>query len=274
MIATVNNKPALEFSFIGGNLIVEDVLEEYRDVDLTNYVCIDYILKDGQLSNVTVLENIESELDLKKAAFSLPEDGMHAFYRVLIPRIKKYILDDKLEKYSFFYYNKNVYYNEKDLDTINLSKCKIVKIENLFNLLDSGAWIEGNNDAIYVKYYVFSYELLKKAFVESEQEYESYKKKQHKIDKDLLYKRNVLLIALLLTKEYISGYQHKEASELLDSLESSDCLGLFLRKSDNNKCECVSKVKFEGIKYKNPIKGDDLIRDYWVFGDMFPIKLF
>lgn len=274
MIASVNNKPALEFSFKGGNLIVEDVLEEYRDLDLTNYVCIDCILKDDQLSNVSIIENIISENDLKEASFALPEDGMHAFYRILIPRIKKYVLDGKLEKYSFFYYKQKVYYNTENLDTIDLSKCIEVEIKDLFNLLDSGAWVEGNNDAVYVKYYVFSYELLKKAFVEAEQTYEDSKKQNHKVDKELQYKRNVLLSALLLIREYISSYQHREASELLDSLEGAECLGLFLRDSDNSKCECTSKIKFEGIKYLNPIQGDDLVRDYWVFGDMFPIKLF
>ena len=67
MAVIVNNKPNLEFSFLGGNLLVKDYLEEYDGLDLANYICVDYITYKGKIVNTNT--NLKSKNAL--ANFSL-----------------------------------------------------------------------------------------------------------------------------------------------------------------------------------------------------------
>ena len=56
MAIVVNNKPNLEFSFLGGDLVVRDYLEEYDDLDLANYVCVDYVLYNNKIVNKNIID--------------------------------------------------------------------------------------------------------------------------------------------------------------------------------------------------------------------------
>ena len=102
MAGIINNQQSLIFSFNHGKLIVKDICEEYTDLDFTKYVCLDYIIKDGSITNMTIKENISTSSDIFLNEFVLLEDGIYEYYRILVPRAKKYI--DSINEGSIFYY--------------------------------------------------------------------------------------------------------------------------------------------------------------------------
>ena len=76
MAGIINNQQSLIFSFNHGKLIVKDICEEYTDLDFTKYVCLDYIIKDGSITNMTIKENISTSSDILLNEFVLLEDAV------------------------------------------------------------------------------------------------------------------------------------------------------------------------------------------------------
>ena len=115
MAASINNHPDLKFDFSGGNLIVTDMLEEYDDIDISEYICLEYLVLDNKMVNITIRENIHNIKDLEYSTIILDSDGLYTYYRMLIPRIKKYINSKRFVKNDLFYYNKRFYYVLKEV---------------------------------------------------------------------------------------------------------------------------------------------------------------
>lgn len=269
MAASIDNKPDLSFNFIGGKLVVTDIATEYKNIDLSEYVCVDYIIHNSNLCNVIIREDIKSEDQLKETNFILADDGIHEYYRVLVPRVKKYIKSRLIKPNNIFYYKKGFYYVEKE--TLDINDFIEVDLKDLYSTLESGMWEQGDNDALYVKYTFVSYELLKKLFVYSQNKYLDSKTLGRKVDINLRYKRNIVLSTILLIREYLKRNMYNEADNVLKSIESSGCLG---NKQDNTKCPCWEHKTYFTILYEDIIQDDDLeYNSSWVFGDSFPIYL-
>lgn len=269
MAANINNKPDLSFSFVGGKLVVTDIVTEYENIDLSEYVCVDYIIRNSNLCNAVIREEIKSEDQLKETDFVLAEDGIHEYYRILIPRVKKYIKSKIIKPNNIFYYKKCFYYVEKE--TINPDDFIEIDLKDLYSTLESGMWEQGDNDALYVKYTLVSYELLKKLFVDSQDKYTGSKTLGRNVDISLRYKRNVVLSSILLVREYLKRNMYTEADNVLLSIESSGCLGNI---KDNTECPCWEHKTYLTFIYKDTIEDDDLeYNSSWVFGDSFPIYL-
>ena len=143
---------------------------------------------------MTIKENINTSSDILLNEFVLLEDGIHEYYRILVPRAKKYI--DSINEGSIFYYQQKIY---KALETsleIDLSKCKEVNYIDLYDILYNSE----ESDTIYSKYIIFSFEKLKQVFVNSQNSYINSKKFGSKTDIIIREKRDMLLSAILLIK--------------------------------------------------------------------------
>ena len=173
MAVSINNHPDLKFDFSGGNLIVIDMLEEYDDIDVSEYICLEYLVLDNKMVNITIRENIHNIKDLEYSTITLSSDGLYTYYRMLIPRIKKYINSNRFVKNNLFYYNKRFYYILNDLtsstvDFDNPELFKEVSIKDVFKVVSETLDIDSDHDVLYNSYQIFSYELLKKFFVDEQ----------------------------------------------------------------------------------------------------------
>lgn len=264
MGVSINNRPDLKFDFSEGNLIVTDMLEEYDDINISEYVCLEYLVLDNKMVNVTIREDIHNIKDLEYSTITLDSDGLYTYYRMLIPRIKKYINSNRFVKNNLFYYNKRFYFISKDFtaNTININDPNLfqeVPIKDIFKVVSEVLDLDSDHDVLYNSYLIFSYELLKKAFI-AEQNLVS----NHTIldlvhsNKNNKYKRNFYISTILALREYIKRGDFENANIILSAVEASSCFN----SSDNlskTTCGCIiSESNINTIKYLKEIITDDL----------------
>lgn len=243
MAVIVNNKPNLEFSFLGGNLIARDYLEEYDGLDLTNYICIDYIMYDNKIVNTNTIK-ITNISDIETVSFTLANDGMHEYYRLVIPKIDKYLISGQIDPYNVFYYNNNFYYTTETIlaSEINTELFKKVELDSLYSLLEEIIGIDGSNEVIYNKYFIFSYEFIKKKFVQVQKYIESFNTlSKHKINKEERQKRDILLMIIYTIEEYLMRGMINEADIMIKALSENNCFNI-IDKSLDDKCGCLDIV--------------------------------
>ena len=267
MGVSINNHPDLKFDFSGGNLIVTDMLEEYNDIDISEYICLEYLVLDNKMVNVTIRENIHNVKDLEYSTITLDSDGLYTYYRMLIPRIKKYINSNRFVKNNLFYYNKRFYYILKDItssiiDLSNSELFKEVSIEDVFKLTSETLDSNSDHDVLYNSYLILAYELLKKAFVAEQSQMTNYSILNF-INGNNRYKRDLYMSVILALKEYIKRGDFENANIVLSVLESNVCFNNSNNtNSDETLCECVyTKNNKSNIKYLEEITTDDLIPD-------------
>ena len=270
MAGIVNNKPDLEFSFSGGNLVVRDILDEYTDLDLSNYVCLDLIIKDDEVANAIITENITSVNDIETEEFSLKSDGLHSYYRMLIPRAKKYVSAGTFPANELFYYDKHFYsaamaYTVEDSVPItDASLFKAISLTDLYDELENGFGIEDSNTVMYNKYLVFSYELIKKAFLKTQSEYTSVNtlRSLYSVvyDKSLRYKRDALLGSIFAIREYLRMKMYDAADIIVNAIQESKCLLAEKKKHVccPNMCSCGCDTSLNNVIFRNLITTDDL----------------
>lgn len=267
MAASINNRPDLKFDFSRGNLIVTDMLEEYDDIDISEYICLEYLVLDNKMVNVTIRENIYNIKDLEYSTITLDSDGLYTYYRMLIPRIKKYINSNRFVKNNLFYYNKRFYYILKDIDSsiVDLNNPELfeeVPIKDVFKVVSETLDSDSDHDVLYNSYLIFAYELLKKAFIA-----EQVQVSNHTI-LDLVnmnngnrYKRDFYMSVILALREYIKRGDFENANIILTTSESSSCFN-----NPNNiseaSCRCpITKNDNNIIKYLEEIVIDGLVLD-------------
>ena len=267
MGVSINNHPDLKFDFSGGNLIVTDMLEEYDDIDISEYICLEYLVLDNKMVNVTIRENIHNVKDLEYSTITLDSDGLYTYYRMLIPRIKKYINSNRFVKNNLFYYNKRFYYILKDItssiiDLSNSELFKEVSIEDVFKLTSETLDLNSDHDVLYNSYLILAYELLKKAFVAEQSQMTNYSILNF-INRNDRYKRDLYMSVILALKEYIKRGDFENANLVLSVLESNVCFNNSNNtNSDETLCECIyTKNNKSNIKYLEEITTDDLIPD-------------
>lgn len=239
MAVIVNNRPNLEFSFLGGNLQVRDYLEEYDGLDLTNYICVDYIVYDGKIVNTNIIE-ITNIHDIEAVSFTLANDGIHEYYRLVVPKIEKYLISGQINPYNVFYYNNSFYYTVETVpaDVLDPKLFNKVELSSLYNLLEKEIETNGSNEVIYNKYFIFSYEFIKKGFVQKQKDIENFnsllKINSNKTER---WKRNVLLMSIYAIEEYLSRGMLTEANIIVNTLIENNCLSINnSHNSSNNKC--------------------------------------
>ena len=240
MAIVVNNKPNLEFSFLGGNLLVKDYLEEYDGLDLANYICVDYITYKGKIVNTNIIE-ITNIYDIEEVSFTLAHDGIHAYYRLVIPKIDKYLNSGQIDPYNVFYYNGGFYYTLETVwtDEIDTSSFKKVELSSLYKLLEKEIGIDGSNEVIYNKYFIFSYELVKKAFVQKQDGIKTFTNLlEANISNTDRQKRNILMMAIYAIEEYLKRGMLGDADIIVNTLTSNDCLGITSTNNDSNNGGC------------------------------------
>ena len=156
MAIVVNNKPNLEFSFLGGDLVARDYLEEYDGLNLTNYVCVDYVMYNNKIVNTNIID-ITNAHDIETVSFTLANDGIHEYYRLVVPKIDKYLIYGQVDPYNVFYYNNDFYYTTETIlfNGIDTKLFKKIELDSLYKLLEE-IGIDGSNEVIYNKYFIFS----------------------------------------------------------------------------------------------------------------------
>lgn len=267
MGVSINNHPDLKFDFSGGNLIVTDMLEEYDDIDISEYICLEYLVLDNKMVNITIRENIHNIKDLEYSTITLGSDGLYTYYRMLIPRIKKYINLNRFIKNNLFYYNKHFYYTLKDItpsivDLNNSELFKEVPIEDVFKVVSETLDSDSDHDVLYNSYLILAYELLKKAFIAEQSQISNYSILNfiNGNDRD---KRDLYMSVILALREYIKRGDFENANIVLSVLESNVCFDNSNNTNlDKTLCECIhTKNNKSNIKYLEEITTDDLIPD-------------
>lgn len=246
MAASINNRPDLKFDFSAGNLIVTDILEEYDDIDISKYICLEYLVLEDKMVNITIRENIQSINDLEHSIITLDNDGLYTYYRMLIPRIEKYINSRRFIKNNLFYYNKRFYYILKDFtaDVVNPSDTDLfqeVPLKDVFKIVSETLDLDSDHDVLYNSYLIFTYELLKKAFIAEQTKISNY------TILDLVnksegnrYKRDLYMSVILALREYIKRGDFKSANIVLTTLETSSCFSdPNINNISNAPCGCI-----------------------------------
>ena len=242
MAIVVNNKPNLEFSFLGGDLVARDYLEEYDGLNLTNYVCVDYVMYNNKIVNTNIID-ITSAHDIETVSFTLANDGIHEYYRLVVPKIDKYLISGQVDPYNVFYYNNNFYYTTETIlfNGIDTKLFKKIELDSLYKLLEE-IGIDGSNEVIYNKYFIFSYELFKKSFVQMQKYIESSTSfSKNKISKEERQKRNILLMAIYTIEEYLTRGMLNEADDLINTINKSKCFNIISNNLDD-KCGCSNII--------------------------------
>lgn len=242
MAIVVNNKPNLEFSFLGGDLVARDYLEEYDGLNLTNYVCVDYVMYNNKIVNTNIID-ITSAHDIETVSFTLANDGIHEYYRLVVPKIDKYLIYGQVDPYNVFYYNNDFYYTTETIlfNRIDTKLFKKIELDSLYKLLEE-IGIDGSNEVIYNKYFVFSYELFKKSFVQMQKYIESSTSfSKNKISKEERQKRNILLMAIYTIEEYLTKGMLNEADDLINTISESKCFNIISNNLDD-KCGCSNII--------------------------------
>lgn len=242
MAIVVNNKPNLEFSFLGGDLVARDYLEEYDGLNLTNYVCVDYVMYNNKIVNTNIID-ITNAHDIETVSFTLANDGIHEYYRLVVPKIDKYLIYGQVDPYNVFYYNNDFYYTTETIlfNRIDTKLFKKIELDSLYKLLEE-IGIDGSNEVIYNKYFVFSYELFKKSFVQMQKYIESSTSfSKNKISKEERQKRNILLMAIYTIEEYLTKGMLNEADDLINTISESKCFNIISNNLDD-KCGCSNII--------------------------------
>lgn len=242
MAIVVNNKPNLEFSFLGGDLVARDYLEEYDGLNLTNFVCVDYVMYNNKIVNTNIID-ITSAHDIETVSFTLANDGIHEYYRLVVPKIDKYLIYGQVDPYNVFYYNNDFYYTTETIlfNGIDTKLFKKIELDSLYKLLEE-IGIDGSNEVIYNKYFVFSYELFKKSFVQMQKYIESSTSfSKNKISKEERQKRNILLMAIYTIEEYLTKGMLNEADDLINTINESKCFNIISNNLDD-KCGCSNII--------------------------------
>ena len=268
MAASINNHPDLKFDFSGGNLIVTDMLEEYDDIDISEYICLEYLVLDDKMVNITIRENIHNVRDLEYSTIILDSDGLYTYYRMLIPRIKKYINSNRFVKNNLFYYNKRFYYILKDITSsiIDLNDTELFKevsIKDVFKIVSETLDVDSDHDVLYNSYQIFTYELLKKSFV-AEQNRVSDQTILDLVNKSNSnrHQRDLYMSTILNLREYIKRKDFESANIVLTTLESSICFNNSNKTNNITETSCgciVSNNDNNIIKYLEEIIIDDLV---------------
>lgn len=246
MAVSINNHPDLKFSFSGGNLIITDMLEEYDNINVSEYICLEYLVIEDKMVNITIREDIQNVKDLEHSIITLDKDGLYTYYRMLIPRIKKYINSERFTKNNLFYHNKRFYYVLKDFSssTINIDDKELFKevdIKDVFKTVSTTLDSDSDHDVLYNSYIVFSYELLKKAFI-AEQNKTSNLTILDLINSNLnnKHKRDLYLSIILALREYIKRGDFESANVVLTTLEGSSCFsGSSINNISKAPCGCI-----------------------------------
>ena len=246
MAVSVNNHPDLKFSFSGGNLMITDMLEEYDDIDVSEYICLEYLVIEDKMVNITIREDIQNVKDLEYSIITLDKDGLYTYYRMLIPKSKKYINSERFTKNNLFYHNKRFYYVLKDFSssTINIDDKELFKevdIKDVFKTVSTTLDSDSDHDVLYNSYIVFSYEFLKKAFI-AEQNKTSNLTILDLINSNLnnKHKRNLYLSIILALREYIKRGDFESANVVLTTLEGSSCFsGSNINNISKAPCGCI-----------------------------------
>lgn len=242
MAIVVNNKPNLEFSFLGGDLVARDYLEEYDGLNLTNYVCVDYVMYNNKIVNTNIID-ITNSHDIETVSFTLANDGIHEYYRLVVPKIDKYLISGQVDPYNVFYYNNDFYYTTETIlfNGIDTKLFKKIELDSLYKLLEE-IGIDGSNEVIYNKYFIFSYELFKKSFVQMQKYIESSTSfSKNKISKEERQKRNILLMAIYTIEEYLTKGMLNEADDLINTINESKCFNIISNNLDD-KCGCSNII--------------------------------
>lgn len=246
MAVSINNHPDLKFSFSGGNLIITDMLEEYDNIDVSEYICLEYLVIEDKMVNITIREDIQNVKDLEHSIITLDKDGLYTYYRMLIPKSKKYINSERFTKNNLFYHNKHFYYILKDFSssTINIDDKELFKevdIKDVFKTVSTTLDSDSDHDVLYNSYIVFSYELLKKAFI-AEQNKTSNLTILDLINSNLnnKHKRDLYLSIILALREYIKRGDFESANVVLTTLESSPCFSSSnINNTSKAPCGCI-----------------------------------
>lgn len=246
MAVSINNHPDLKFSFSGGNLIITDMLEEYDDIDVSEYICLEYLVIEDKMVNITIREDIQNVKDLEHSIITLDKDGLYTYYRMLIPKSKKYINSERFTKNNLFYHNKHFYYILKDFSssTINIDDKELFKevdIKDAFKTVSTTLDSDSDHDVLYNSYIVFSYEFLKKAFI-AEQNKTSNLTILDLINSNLnnKHKRDLYLSIILALREYIKRGDFESANVVLTTLEGSSCFsGSNINNTSKAPCGCI-----------------------------------
>ena len=246
MAVSINNHPDLKFSFSGGNLIITDMLEEYDNIDVSEYICLEYLVIEDKMVNITIREDIQNVKDLEHSIITLDKDGLYTYYRMLIPKSKKYINSERFTKNNLFYHNKRFYYILKDFssNTININDKELFKevdIKDVFKTVSTTLDSDSDHDVLYNSYIVFSYEFLKKAFI-AEQNKTSNLTILDLINSNLnnKYKRDLYLSIILALREYIKRGDFESANVVLTTLEGSSCFsGSNINNISKAPCGCI-----------------------------------
>ncbi len=268
MAGVVNNKQSLEFSFNQGTLHVKDISEEYLGVDFNNYICLDYLIRNGRITNMIVRETINSQSDILLNEFTLKEDGEYEYYRMLIPRAKKYI--DGIKNGSIFYYKQKVYISLTDSSLVDINNCKEIDYLDLYQTLENNT--SEVKDVIYVQYILFCYEHLKQEYLNIQKKYIDSLSFGNKADNSIREKRNILLTTLILIREYVNNDLFDDAENVLYKIESNSCLDI-MGSTNKSICGCDDEISTEfKLEVLYNIIDDDLVKsEIWTFGDSFPI---
>ena len=228
----IKTESELSLSISKGKLIVKDTPEKYKNLKLSNFVCIDLLEYTNHIIERRITENISEEF-LLLSEFNLTEDGIINYYRFIIPNLEKTLLEESIPESTIVYYNGECYFTNSEISSLyDLENLKKIVFYHLYDFI-----VSKNLNIIYNKYTFISYELLKKKFLEIQNKYseKSFYTSKSNI-KEESYLRNLILSSILIVKYYISNNLLEEANSILLNLSGSNCLGL---KEDNNTlCNC------------------------------------
>ena len=106
----IKTESELSLSISKGKLIVKDTPEKYKNLKLSNFVCIDLLEYANHIIDKRITENISEEF-LLLSEFNLTEDGLINYYRFIIPNLEKTLLEESVPESTVVYYNGECYFN-------------------------------------------------------------------------------------------------------------------------------------------------------------------
>ena len=114
-----------------------------------------------------------------------------------------------------------------------------MELSSLYELLEKKIGINGSNEVIYNKYFIFSYELVKKAFVQKQDNIKTFTSLlEANISNTDRQKRNILMMAIYAIEEYLKRGMLSDADIIINTLTINDCLGITSANNDSNNCGC------------------------------------
>lgn len=137
-------------------------------------------------------------------------------------------------------------------------------MNELYESLSNGLDLKGDNEVIYSKYIIFSYELLKKAFVSTQNDLVENRTLENVYSfnwtKPGREKRDILLNTVLAVRECLTRGDYSTPDLMLESLYNNSCLGeQNFGASNKSLCGCGSTNSSATIVYEQEITTDDLV---------------